>query len=348
MAETDKHYKSVMVAKDIAEAALQSAAQYRSTRDALRKARMLEALEKEKEEKRRRKEEEQRAVKAKKAEEKRLEKEAKKKMKKDAKEKADKEKGDEVDTQEGQGGKRDKRRRGRGCEEVGEDDLPVLSNQFKGHETMIVDSMGTFIDQITWGRPVIWRARRPPIKKILEAFSESKSAKEATATSALLMSELKGFISTFAQKCEQDPSTVKSTKGNSEEAQVALEALSMEAFVEGALENAINDPDSNTLPNGQAKASNRCIVLDRKQFTDSMHELAESLKKDPQKKDQEQAVQKETMLWNTLHMIGQQHKKTFSGVIQALYAHLIFQIEGTKAMAMAAVNDVIWLLKLEN
>ena len=234
--------------KHIIAAAMQSSSQYRSTREALRKARIEEeaavakeakrqAQEKEKEMKRKRQAEEREDKKSQKKEEK--ERESRRQKEEDEGGQDDKHEEDD------DGGRKTSRRKVKGFEELDISDFPILVNRFPDYEMQIENEMDGFLQACLRGLPVVWRSKRPQIKKILESDGNGYSSKQAQATNQIIQNDLKEFISEFANVCEREPEKVKSTRLPSTEAQGAHEALSLDFAVQGALEkNATENPGS--------------------------------------------------------------------------------------------------------
>ena len=316
------------IGKEITEAATQSSVQYRSNREALKKARLLEQREKNKEGKRMEKE----AAAQKKKDEKEKERLEKAQAKKKAQVKPTTDDA-EVAIGEGEGEQKasSKRRRGRGSEEIGEQDPGVLCNKFTGKEVTVVDSHEDFVKVMTHGSPVVWRARRAPLKKILE-LSEEFEQKEITKAPVALHADLKTFMESFVTAVQSDPNKIKSTRATSDDFQKFHDAFTLEhsmgKLLEAQLEEITRDPTVNR----------RSMILDRLHVHDDLEAAARGTEGDDGNPNR--VADQEGLLWNKLHMVAHQHLHCFTGVINGLMPHLIFQMEGTKVISMVKIYDV--------
>ena len=331
--EGEAHIRAMQCAKHIVDAAHQSATQYKSTREALRKARIEEQKAQEKEKERRKKELEAERIREetqKKKEEEKREKQAQKDREKA--EKADKE--DKEDQQDGAGGGR-RRRRGRGQGEMSETDHPVLATRFSGHDVAVVDSIEKFVGKCLEGSAVIWRARRAPFKKILEVHDDFDT-KSATASATLLHAGIREFTSEFAKILEKEPTKIKSTSLAPEGTQPCFEALSLEQSATSRLETEMQ-MDSPTLDLDSAT-----LVLDRELVIEQLQKSIQRLKDSDAGQAKLHQADQELMLFSKLHMIGFQKGCSFSGVMSGLYPHLIYQMDGTRAVSIVSITDVPW------
>ena len=327
IAATSEHWKALQLAKDFAEAAMQSATQYMSTREALRKARLEEqkALEAE----RKRQEKEAKVAAAKEAA--RIEREKKKTEK--AKERKERKEADKLKKDlEAQENKAGGRRRGKGVDEMGEGDAPVLLNKFPTREVHMVDSLEAFMKAMTHGMPVIWRARRIPLKRVLKDNPDYSDEKQANHAATLLQAEFKTWLEEFAQRLESQPDKVRMTKSCSEQIAGMREALSLEHQLGKMLDNQcddlLHDPSLNPC----------CCLLDRAEMGEILDRLTEECKE--VSPDCGHAAVQEGMLWSYLHQVAHQKGKTYSGILSGMFPYLMYQMEGTRAMALASISDV--------
>ena len=350
----ETHYKSMKLALDLIEAAQQSAQQYMSTRQALIKARKDEESAKQKEKTRQEKQaklQKEREAKAKVAAEKREER--KKQQEEQKREQAEKDNTGEGDggcengaDGEGEGGDAgdesatkktpgsSNRRRGRGGNEMGSDDLPVLANRFQDHDIPTFSELKGFVKAMLKGTPALWRARRPPLKKVLQ---DSGMSQKVSQNMAIQMgTELKQFISDFAQKCNDDPDKVKSTHPLSEPIQDTRNSLSFEHEACAALEL-----QAQLEQKGEPTEDLNCAscVLERDVFLDEFDEVSKAIQiRAANVEMAKKTIEQERLLWGKAQLVAQQHGKTFTGVISGLFPHVIYQCEGTKAMAMVSIQ----------
>ena len=226
------------MASSIIDGALQAGKQARQNRHALRQARVEEQAEKNREQLRIQKEAEKRqkqeAQRAKRDEEKALKKAAAEAAKaKKAQEKAAQPK---VPKAKAKGAAR---RRGRGHDELVEGDAGCLVNWLPNFECPVVDSYQKLLEGMVQGIPTIWRARRPPFRKVLEMDGGITEAKELNHACAKLHAERQAFTSEFAQLCESEPDRTKKTKNAPAELQAFTEALTMDGLMQALLEEQI-------------------------------------------------------------------------------------------------------------
>ena len=234
-------------------------------------------------------------------------------------------------------------RRVRGFEELGETDHPVLVNRFAEFEMNIVTELPDFLDACLKGEPVVLRARRSPVKKILEYVSFDP--KTAMSQNTRLMAEMKDFISEFAGICEQDPNKLKYTKAASEEAQNIAEALGLDVALQDHLEKLVKDQG----PGTGADSTQACLV-DRGDFATLMDSRvkackdkcqAENAGKDTLAGKEAHQASQELALWSQLQLIGHQKGKQYDGVIGGFFPNIQYQMEGSRAVAIVSMRDVI-------
>lgn len=330
--------RTVTTARHFIDAAHQSASQYKSTREALRKARLEEQRAHEREKKKREKEFERAKAKEKTAEDRK-----RKKAEKDAAKAATA--AAEAERKANENEREDStaaRRRGKGSAELTNEDLPILVNRY-GQEVPVVDTMEKICASSLTCDPVIWRARRLPLKKILE--SSGLSSKNATNANMMLQAELKGFISESAERFENDPAKSKCTKCCSDQAQAINEALTFEYAIRQAWDEAANDSEA-------IQAREPCLVVERPELQQAMDRIvaeteikaakaqADGNPPDPCAVAHASASRQEATSFSKLHMLALRKGSTFSGVMPGLFPHLIFQSEGNRAMALVAIAEV--------
>ena len=338
MGQANDHMKSIDAAKSLGDAALQSAKQCLATRNALRQARLDEQNEAEKEKIRIAKAaeaaEKKRVLQKEKNEEKerkRLEKEAQKQQKEE-KRKQDKEKEKEADDADKQKG----RRRGRGSDELVDGvDPACLTNKFTDCEVRVVDSQEEFAKSMIWGSPVVWRARRPPFKKVLQSCSPSMPSKELNSACTLLQAEWKSFLSKFAEEVAADQSIVKRNKSCSAEVQGFREALSFDRHVAAHKETELVNPDPTSDDDDDL---GHCVVMEEAVLKEQLDKFRDSHK--GAQDEIMKRMQHEVSMYSTLHMVGQNKGKVFSGHFGGLYPHVVYQLEGTKAIALVRASEV--------
>ena len=316
--EAETLVQGIFNLKDIAEAALQSGRQARQTRVALRKALADEEAEKEKEAKRMEKEA---AAQAKKDEAARKKEEAKAKKK----EELAKKKAEEKEAAAAAGG--DKRRRGKGMDELAEGDPPILRQRWPEREVPIVDCIEEFLNNIARGLPTIWRARRPPMKKVLDTANPGEDKQNSKGV-LLLRAEHKTFHGHFAELVAEG-STTRQPQFASEHAQPHLPALSFDGPISKVLEAQAAEPTLGLDPS---------VVLDREIMTEFLKEAVEAL--DCPTEINKQKAEGEAAMYNTLHHVGIKHGHKFAGVMQGLWGNLTYQMEGARVISLAALDDV--------
>ena len=326
----------MQLAKDMAGAAMQSARQYMSTREALRKARLeerkireQEARRKEKEEKQRKAQEDKKAARLAAKLKKEEEKQAKKEQERLAREAA--EGNGEVVQKDSK--KEKQRRLGKGREELGEGDPQVLVTRLRCHEIQTKDDPNSFFKEMSFGCPCIWRARRAPLKRVLQASPDFVSEKDAAAASTMLNTEYKSWLSEFVQKCEDQPEKVRSTKKASEDAQKAREALSLELDLAELCEQQMQPSTADPMVNPYFTVLERALVQER--LSAIVKRLKDSAAAGPAVK----AVEVESMTWAGLQLVAQQKGKSFSGTMNGMYPHILYQMEGTRAIALVSILD---------
>lgn len=324
-AEAHDHIVGLDIAKNLAEAALQSSRQCRQTRTALKKARAEEQAMKDREIARQKKEAEARLKREAEKEKKDREKEEKRRQKEEDK----KRKREEEKATEAENVNADKRRRGRGTEEIGEADWPILSSRFSKHEIHVFDELKRFAESFIDGFPSIWRARRSHVKKVLEAH-DTYDAKSTTSASMLLKAEFKQYLSKFAEKCSSDKDVIKSPAQVSEQCQEHAPPLRLDQAVLEYLEHL-----------AQQSRPAQCVVLDESLVEPLLDDsLANIQFVDAMAKSKAEC---EVAFYRNLHLVGFQHGKCFSGLMQGLWPHLMYQMEGTRAMCFASFEDVLRL-----
>ena len=234
-----------------------------------------------------------------------------------------------------------KRRRGRGAEELSPDDYPVLRNYncFSGHSLKVVDAMDAFVQKCLAGVPVVWRARRPPFKKVLQAHDDY-SQKTAVTGSTAITAALKAFTEEFAQTLEKEPATIKKTTKASDEVQQHLEALSLEQQAIAVLEGEAENPS--------LELDEFCMVMDREDLKKRIQHVVDDISTNhwSGSAPSEEAVHKaknEQMLYENVQLLGFAKGKSFSGIMSGLYPHLIYQVDGARVVALVDIVDVAWL-----
>ena len=347
--EAKLHLSALAIGKHIAEAAYDSATQYRSNREALRKARQAEAIAQEKEAKRQKKEqaaEEKRKLKETEKEEKKQEKKREKEeQQKRAAEEADAADEADDDNDDDEGGRKRKKRRVRGAiDEITDMDHPVLANRFSGFEAETTSSMTEFLARCLQGDPVVWANKRSQVKKLLDQ-SFHFDAKTSASTNMAMAAEVKDVTSKFAEIVESDPNKVKHTDVVSEQTRVAGEALNLDINLQELLENMYNDGS------GKSRRPHTC-VLER----DAMKAALEAKLKDAENAAQATAAEasatavryakQELTLYSSLQVQSFQKGKQHDGVMSGLFPHFIYQMEGTRVMAICSIRDVLVLVVL--
>lgn len=322
--EAINHLTALETFKHIVEAAAGSATQYRSIREALRKARVQENQAAEREKKRKEKEAETERKKAAAAEARAKKKAAEKAAK--AARAAEEAEDDDDEAGADAGPRKKKARRGRGVDEIGESDFPVIANRFTDFEMPVVSTHEEFVKLCVSGKPAIWRSKRLLVKQVLEMDGEYDQ-KSATNTNLAISAELKAFISEFAGLAESDPNKTKHTKIISEQIQMATEALSMDLCFQQHLDD---NPDHV-----------RAHVCPRADVTEELERLKQEI--EDKDGDNQRAVHQagqELNLFRLLQMVGFARGKSHDGVLSGLYPHLLYQMEGTRVIATVDIVDV--------
>ena len=232
--EAHLHMLAIATATALPDAAMQSARQCVSTRHALRQARADEIAMAEKEKVRLEKERETAAKKEAQAKKRGQEKEEKKRANEEKKKQQAAERaaqGKEDKEKEGPKTSKD-RRRGRGHDELTEDDPSCLTTKFLEADVATVDSMKDFIRLMVYGYPVLWKARRSPIKKVIEEHGSISDKKQLANAATLAQSEWKAFQATLAEDVNADPSLKKKNKVCSSEMQELRDAFSMDRHIQ--------------------------------------------------------------------------------------------------------------------
>ncbi len=197
--------------KEVADAALQAAVQFKASRVAMDKARAEETANQAKEEIRLAKEEKKQQLKLEKDKEKaaqkektRLERESRKKDKENADDKEGKSEDDKADKD------KDSKttRRGKGLNELGEGDPAVLTSKFPNNQVNVYNDLEDFVLGLCDGVPAIWRLKRSLVKKILEQVPDI-SRTELSTMNRTFLNEIDSFISDFAEKIEAPRPSVK-------------------------------------------------------------------------------------------------------------------------------------------
>ena len=181
------------MATSISEGALQAGKQAKQNRHALRQARIEEEAEKKREQARLQKAAEKRQ----KQEAAREKKEEEKVVKKAAADAQKTKRAEEKAAQPKAKAKSGTRRRGRGHEELVEGDAACLLNWLPNFECPVVDCYDKLLEGMAQGIPIIWRARRPPFRKVLEMDGTTTEAKALNNACAKLHAEKQAFISEF-------------------------------------------------------------------------------------------------------------------------------------------------------
>ena len=339
----EAHMVAMDNAKHLADAASQAARQSISTRAALIKSRQEELAMRERENIRMQKEAEAKKKKEESDKKKQAEKELKKKekeelkVKKKAEKAAKKQAEQEQQDDDAEGAEGDKkRRRGRGAEELHEgEDPPCLTNRFVDFEAPTFDSLDSFLHAVIQGVPSLWKARRTPMKKVIEIAGLVDDKKTLNNVSVLLQSEWRSFLSTFAAEVEGNPELNKRCKACPRELQTHMESLAMDPLIQEFLE------DQTTNPNVEYQVD-PALVMERAVLGDKIKETLD-VAKGKGLSDHAKAMESELALYNNLHLVGVPKGKVFAGIFSGLYPHVVYQMEGTRAIALARASDVSWL-----
>lgn len=329
-------------AKSFADAAFQSGKQSASTRAALLKSKHDEKQMEEKEEQRLQKEAAAKRMKEEKdrktAEEKELKRQKKEAEKAEKKEKKrrEKEEGNDAGEEGGRKGGKD-RRRGRGAEELQEGQDPAcLTTRLPDSEITVMDDLTMFVESLPLGIPCVWKARRPPLKKVLEAHGDC-TGKDLHNASVLIQQEWKNFLSNLAEDLQGNSNIKKRCRACSEDMQLHRDALSMDSMVQKHLEQSLGTHDPSTEP---------ATVIEVDALCESMNQVAKIATDRKWPEDKVKAMQQEIAMYKHLHMVGMPKGQVFSGVFTGLYPHLVYQMEGTRAMALVSTSDVAWHISL--
>ena len=320
-------------AKQLAEAGAQSAKQCLSLRIALRQARQDEQVAREKEATRLQKlktarEEKQRKddEKAAKKEQAQLAKMEEKRRKAEEKQKATAEAENPDDEQ-----KTRQRRRGRGVDELIEGtDAPCLVNRFPSVEVPVCKDSEEFVTLMLQGLPVTWRAKRPPFKRILESSGFSEDSKVLANAATVIQSEWKAFMSSFAEEVQSNPELKKRNRSCSSEVQAFREALSLDMLADRLRESYLEEESADL---GQCTVMEEGVI---KEFLDKFNEE----KKATLSEDDARKMLNEINMYRTLHLVGMPQGKGFAGTFGGLFPHLVYQMEGVKAISLVRAADV--------
>ena len=350
--DAEIHLSALHIGKNIVDAAHQSASQYKSIRNALKKAKRDETLAEEREAKRKKKDEEsarKKEVKAKERAEIKQQKLEEKHAKQQeqaaaAAEEDDDHQEDGEDERDGDGRKRKKRRVKGAVDEITDADYPCLANRFSGFEAQVADSLEAFSQACLLGHPVVWSNKRSQIKKLLD-LSFDFDSKTSASTNTALVSELKNFTSSFAEVVEGDPNKVKSTQLTSDQTQSATVALSLDFQFREALETIIN---GNLSKDDTLNYRHTC-VLDREELINALSSKLEVVQGSAQEGDAGEArpntpalrqAQQELNLYKSIQMVGFARGKQHDGVLSGLFPHLLYQMEGTRVITTCSILDV--------
>lgn len=115
----------------------------------------------------------------------------------------------------------------------------MLRRKVKGFEELEISDyrIGSLMQVVGEMGKFLWRSKRSQINKTLE-FDGSLTAK---VTNQIMQTDVKEFISEFANVCEKEPEKVKSTRLASKETQGAHETLSLDSAFQSALEKAATE-----------------------------------------------------------------------------------------------------------
>lgn len=80
-----------------------------------------------------------------------------------------------------------------------------------------------------------------------------------------------------------------------------------------------------------------CVVMEEAVLKDLLDECRGSCK---DAKDEIKKMKNEVAMYSTLHMVGQPKGKVFSGTFGGLFPHIVYQLEGTKAIALVRAAEV--------
>ena len=328
------------MAQKLVDAAWQSCTQFRQTRDALRKARVEEAKALESE--RKRKEKEAQAEKVR--EEKRAQKEAAKAAKA-AKAASEKPQDDaapanaEAEAEAAEDPKRKPRRRGKGLDELGDSDAPVLRHRFPDHEAAVYEGLEDWLECVGAGKPCIFRSRRSSLKKVLSS-STTLDQRDAKSANVQLQAEIKKFLADFVEKIQQEPSSSKVSKAASSVLQAVLPDLALDSTIRHLVEeeaNAQGAQEENAPEDWPPK-----LCMDRADFLEMLEHTAFEIKKDFPSEQDWKGVLQDVGIFKVITLVACPHGSFWSGVIQ--YPHFHYQMEGSRVMAMASIPDAPCLI----
>ena len=135
----------------------------------------------------------------------------------------------------------------------------------------------------------------------------------------------------FAQLCESDPDRVKKTKNAPVELQEYSDALSMDGLVQALLEEELDKKMLDIPP---------FLVMDKQSFLKRYDkEKAKIEKTFGESEKLSMAFQSERLIFSNLTLVGLQRGKTAAGTLTGLGPHLIYQLQGVRAIAFASVAD---------
>lgn len=328
----------------MAEAAQQSAQQCVAIRAALRVAKHDEEVEKEKETKRMKKEAEQQEKRQHRQAQRDSEKEKKKKEKEieKAKKKQEKEQAEATAAAEGavEKEKNKGRRRAKGADELIEgEDPPCLTNKLADSEVPVTDSLEAFISTMVHGIPVQFRARRSPLKKIIEKQG-IVDPKLLNSASVALQREWKAHLSAFAEEAANNADVLKRNKACTPEVMAYMNELSLDQLVQSYLEEQAMEETDEFDP---------CSVMERPLLEDILENAVKLTEQSGgASADKIKPMQNEIQMYTQMHTNAFAKGKRFAGVYTGLFPHVHYQMEGTKAMALMNIKDVTWFRLLSS
>ena len=195
-----------------------------------------------------------------------------------------------------------------------------------------------FVEQCLAGVPVIWRAKRPPFKRVLEAHDDYTS-KQAVAGSTAMQAAAKEYTEEFAQILEREPEAIKKTKRAGDGVQEHVEALSLEQKAIAVLEREAENPSLDL--------DEFCMIMEREELKHMIQHVVDDVSTNHQSgsKADEEVVHKaknDQMLYENVQLLGFAKGKSFSGIMSGLYPHLMYQFDGTRVIALVDMADVAW------
>ena len=227
------------------------------------------------------------------------------------------------------------RRRAKGADElIDGEDPPCLTNKLHNAELPVADSLDAFISLMVQGIPVLFRARRSPLKKIIEQQG-TVDPKVLHSTSVALQGEWKSHLSAFAEDVETNPDVMKRNKPCTPEVMSYMNELSLDQLVQAYLEEQAVEKTDDFDP---------CCVMERpllEEILENTVKLAETSGDVPA--DKIKSMQSEVQMYTQMHTNAFAKGKRFAGVFSGLFPHVQYQMEGTKAMAMVSIKDVTWV-----